>query len=97
MGLSGLGEQQEPCLGKPVIWFGVQLLCGLLKAVPSYKSQLWRANTFFLLCVLLMHLLVNACVFVAKLFFRMLFTMLCHVHAESRISGIMQGELGPVL
>lgn len=53
---------------------------------------------FSIVRVLLMHLLVNACVFVAKLVCRVLFTA-CYVMfvAESRRSGIKQGELGPVL
>lgn len=47
--------------------------------------------------VLLMHLRVNACVFVAKLVCRVLFTT-CYVMfmAESRRSEIKQRELGPV-
>lgn len=75
MELSDLGEQQESCLGKPVMWFGAELLCGLLNAVSSHESQLWRVNVFFpIIGVLLMHLLVNASVFVAKLVCRVLFT-----------------------
>lgn len=99
MGLSDLGEQQESYLGKPVIWVGVVLLYGLPKAASSDESQLWSANAFFsIVRELLIHLLVNACVFVAKLVCRVLFTA-CYVMfvAESRRSGIKQGELGPVL
>lgn len=82
-----------------ILWYGVELLCSLLKAVSSHESQLWSINAFFSIKrVLLMHLLVNACVFVVKLVCRLLFTTFYVVFmAESRRSGIKQGELGPVL